>query len=93
MVAKINQLYTGVNRLAYRNNEKMKASKNLTRNSTVKECLERFPQTVCVFMDAGFLCVGCPTEAFHTLEDVAREYQLDLNQLLKQIRQAIEVAK
>ena len=62
-------------------------------NTTVKECLERFPKPFQVFMDAGFLCVGCPTEAFHTLDDVAREYQLDLNQLLKQIRQAIEVAK
>jgi len=43
-------------------------------------------------MDAGFLCVGCPTEAFHTLEDVAREYQLDLNKLLQKIRKAIEVS-
>ena len=71
----------------------MKLSKPLTSTTTVKECLERFPQTVYVFMDAGFLCVGCPTEAFHTLEDVAREYQLDLNKLLQKIRKAIEVSK
>ena len=56
---------------------------------TVKECLERFPQAMHVFMDAGFLCVGCPTEGFHTLEDVAREYHLDLEKLLRNIRTAI----
>ena len=36
-------------------------------------------------MELGLLCVGCPTEAFHTLADVAREYHLDLNQLLQRI--------
>ena len=27
------------------------------------------------------LCVGCPTEAFHTLEDVARIHGISLEQL------------
>jgi hybrid cluster-associated redox disulfide protein len=71
----------------------MKSLEQLTSTMTVKECLERFPQAVHVFMDAGFLCVGCPTEAFHTLEDVAREYQLDLGKLLRDIRNVIEEKK
>ena len=71
----------------------MKVSNPPKAGTTVKECLERFPQTVYVFMDAGLLCVGCPTECFHTLEDVAREYQLDLNQLLRKIRRAIEASE
>jgi hybrid cluster-associated redox disulfide protein len=71
----------------------MKSLEQLTSTMTVKECLERFPQAMHVFMDAGFLCVGCPTEAFHTLEDVAREYQLDLRKLLRDIREVIEEKK
>jgi hypothetical protein len=40
-------------------------------------------------MQLRLLCVGCPTEAFHTLAVVAREYDLDIEQLLECIRSAI----
>ncbi len=40
-------------------------------------------------MDLGLLCVGCPAEAFHTLADVAREYHLDLDQLLQRVYKAV----
>ncbi len=41
-------------------------------------------------MDLGLLCPGCPTEAFHTLKDVPREYHLDLNQLRRRLERTIE---
>jgi hybrid cluster-associated redox disulfide protein len=56
---------------------------------TVKEVLDRYPQTLPAFMQMRLLCVGCPTEAFHTLADVAREYNLDIEYLLERIRSAI----
>jgi hypothetical protein len=36
-------------------------------------------------MDLGLLCLGCPTEAFHTLSDVARENHLDPDELLRRL--------
>ncbi len=57
---------------------------------TVKELLDRHPKALQPLMDLGLLCVGCPAEAFHTLADVAREYHLDPNQLLRHIHKAIE---
>lgn len=62
----------------------------LPSDITVKELLDRHPQALQLFMDFGLLCVGCPAEAFHTLADVAREYHLDPNQLLRRIHKAIE---
>jgi len=56
---------------------------------TVKEVLDRYPQVLPVFMQLRLLCVGCPTEAFHTLADVAREHDLDIEFLLERIRSAI----
>jgi hybrid cluster-associated redox disulfide protein len=56
---------------------------------TVKELLDRYPQTLPAFMRLRLLCVGCPTEAFHTLADVAREHGLDIEFLLECIRSAI----
>ncbi|MBT4512818.1 MAG: hypothetical protein HOC20_11500 [Chloroflexi bacterium] len=38
----------------------------------------------------GLLCGGCPTEAFHTLADVARENGISLDQLLQQLQNAID---
>jgi hybrid cluster-associated redox disulfide protein len=49
---------------------------------TVKELLDRYPQALPAFMRLRLLCVGCPTEAFHTLADVAREYDIDINDLI-----------
>ena len=57
----------------------------LSSDITIKELLDRYPQLLQLFMDLGLLCIGCPVEAFHTLADVAREYHLDLNQLLQRI--------
>lgn len=57
----------------------------LTSAMTVKEVLDRHPQVIQEFMNIGLLCVDCPAEAFHTMEDVAREYNLDLDQLLQSI--------
>ncbi len=68
----------------------MNKKEELTTASIVKEVLEQHPQTLQVFMDIGLLCAGCPTEAFHTLADVAREYHLDLDRLLLQLN---EIAK
>ena len=67
----------------------MKKKELLTSDSTVKEVLDRHPRSLRVFVDIGLLCAGCPAEAFHTLEDVAREYHLNLEELLQQIHEAI----
>jgi len=61
----------------------------LTSAMTVKDVLDCYPEALHVFVDIGLLCVGCPAEAFHTLADVAREYHLDLSQLLHRLHKAI----
>ncbi len=65
----------------------------VTSTMIVKDLLESYPQVQQVFFDKGLLCTGCPTEAFHTLADVSREYHLDLNQLLQCINEAIKEDK
>jgi hybrid cluster-associated redox disulfide protein len=58
---------------------------SVSSDITINKLLDRYPQLLQLFMDLGLLCIGCPVEAFHTLADVAREYHLDLNQLLQRI--------
>lgn len=62
---------------------------NISSDITVKELLENYPQTLRMFLDMGFLCAGCPAEAFHTLADVAKAYKLDVNTLIDNINKKV----
>jgi hybrid cluster-associated redox disulfide protein len=62
---------------------------NLDSKMTVSELMRVHPSTIDVFIKRKMLCIGCPTETFHTLEDVARINGIPLNQLLKEFRGAI----
>ena len=62
----------------------------LSADITVKELLDRYPMLLASFMDLGLLCVGCPTEAFHTVEDVAGEYGYDSDELIQYFQRIID---
>ena len=54
---------------------------------TVQELLRRHPSAAPFFVKHKMRCVGCPTEAFHTLGDVARHHG---QALLAALRSVIE---
>ena len=60
------------------------------KDITVKELIDRYPMLVKLFMDLGLLCIGCPAEAFHTVENIAKEYGFDLNTFVHEINRAIQ---
>jgi hybrid cluster-associated redox disulfide protein len=62
----------------------------LSPEITVKGLLDRYPHLLQLFMDLGFLCAGCPAEAFHSLNDVAKEYRYDLNKLIQHFQRIID---
>jgi len=61
----------------------------LHKKTTVSELMKHHPSVIAVFIQRKLGCVGCPTEAFHTLEDVAHVNGLDLDRLLADLEQAI----
>ncbi|MBW1782703.1 MAG: DUF1858 domain-containing protein [Deltaproteobacteria bacterium] len=61
----------------------------LHSKTTVNELMKQYPEAIAVFIQRKLGCVGCPTEAFHTLEDVAHVNGLDLDRLLADLEQAI----
>ena len=58
-------------------------------NITVDELVRHHPQVIDIFLKRKMLCVGCPAETFHSLEDVADNYGISSKQLLKEILEAI----
>jgi hybrid cluster-associated redox disulfide protein len=62
----------------------------INANITVDELVRHHPQTIDFFVKRKMLCVGCPAEAFHSLEDVAGNYSIEFKQLLKELLEAID---
>ena len=44
---------------------------------SVKEIMDRWPETASAFISRRMHCVGCPIGPFHTLADAAAEHRLD----------------
>lgn len=65
----------------------------LSSDITVKELLDRYPWLLKRFIDLGLLCPGCPTEAFHTVDDVSKEYGYDSNKLIQHFQSVIDASE
>jgi hybrid cluster-associated redox disulfide protein len=57
----------------------------------IQELLERYPRATATFIKRRMLCVGCPAQAFHTIEDVARIHGGTIDDLCAAIREAIQM--
>lgn len=55
----------------------------------VDDIMNRWPDTIRVFLDHRMSCVGCPVGRLHTLSDAAREYELTLSILESEMTRAI----
>jgi len=56
---------------------------------TVSELLQRWPQTMPVFFKHRTQCVGCYMADFDTLEDVAANYHLSVDDLLRELKNTL----
>ena len=60
-----------------------------TKDMTVAEVLEQWPKAVTVFQAYKTACVGCSMAPFDTMVDVAREYNLELAEILAALEKAV----
>ena len=56
----------------------------------VDDVMSRWPETIRVFLDFRFMCVGCPIACFHTVADASREHFANPDKFLAALREAIE---
>ncbi len=61
-----------------------------SREMTVAEVLERWPQAVSVFQEFKTACVGCSMAPFDTMVDVAREYNLEISEIMDALERVVE---
>lgn len=59
-------------------------------DTSVAELLDKWPQAAPVLFKHHMACIGCYMSAFDTLSDIARNYTIDPDQLVREIEQVIE---
>lgn len=64
---------------------------SLNGSLVVSELLAVYPRTVPVFLELRMSCVGCYLARFCTLDDVARIYDLALEDLLEKLLKAAQL--
>jgi hybrid cluster-associated redox disulfide protein len=60
---------------------------------SVKEIMDRWPETASAFISRRMHCVGCPIGPFHTLADAAAEHRLDEAALEAEVERQIRASR
>ncbi len=62
----------------------------ITKEMTVEEVIERYSDTVKVFMDLRIPCLVCGEPLWGTIEETAQRYNVELDILLKELNQVLD---
>ncbi|MDD5193114.1 MAG: DUF1858 domain-containing protein [Candidatus Nanoarchaeia archaeon] len=62
-----------------------KESKNITKNMSFSEIIEKNPEAIGILMGRGMHCIGCGMAAMETLEQGALMHGMNPDELVKEI--------
>ena len=62
----------------------------VTKDMPIKEIVDKYPQTITVFMMHGLGCVGCAIANFENLEQGALAHGIDVDKILADLNEAAE---
>jgi hybrid cluster-associated redox disulfide protein len=60
----------------------------ITPELLVDEAMKQWPETIRVFLDYGFHCVGCPIGCFHSVAEACQEHHTELDRFLQALQLA-----
>ena len=63
----------------------------INAETLIKELLDAYPNTAEVFIKRNMVCVGCEAEEFHTLNDAAVNYNIELESLIAEIEKTAHI--
>ncbi len=72
----------------------MKSSKEkITKDMAIGEVVEKYPQTIEVFMKHGMHCLGCAAAHFENIEQGAQAHGIDLDKFMEDLNKAAKKKK
>jgi len=61
----------------------------ITKNLHIGEVVQKYPETVAVFMEHGLGCLGCAIAHFENIEQGAMAHGIDVEALIKDLNAAV----
>ncbi|HID24842.1 MAG TPA: DUF1858 domain-containing protein [Thermoplasmata archaeon] len=65
-------------------------TQKITKDMTIREVIEKYPETALVFSKYNVGCIGCFAASFETIEDIARVHGTDIEKLVKDLNEVIK---
>jgi len=62
----------------------------ITKKTRFSELLEKFPETMEIFMKEGMYCLGCPMSSLETIEEGCKVHGLDVNKIIKKLNKKLK---
>ncbi|MBZ4653339.1 MAG: hypothetical protein JG781_678 [Peptococcaceae bacterium] len=62
----------------------------ITKEMSITEIVQKYPQTVEVFMKHGMGCLGCAAARFENLAQGAMVHGIDVDKLVEDLNKAVE---
>ncbi|MDP3990838.1 MAG: DUF1858 domain-containing protein [Candidatus Nealsonbacteria bacterium] len=66
----------------------MPKSNKITKETTIAEVTKNYPKTAPILMGYGLYCAGCPMAQSETIEELAKNNQFNLKELLEALNKA-----
>lgn len=65
----------------------------IKKDMSIEDLIDTYPQAVQVFIRMGLPCLVCGEPFWGTIEELARKYNADPDQLLKKLNEGLEGLK
>lgn len=62
----------------------------ITENMTIREVIDKYPETAVVFSKYNIGCVGCLAASFERVKDIAGVHGTDVKSLVKDLNNAVK---
>jgi len=66
------------------------SEQKINKGMKIEEIINKYPETVEVFLKYGFHCLGCAAASFENLEEGAKAHNIELEALLKDLNNALK---
>nr|MBC7245413.1 DUF1858 domain-containing protein [Chloroflexota bacterium] len=61
----------------------------ITKDMSIGEAVEKYPETIVVFLQHGLGCLGCAVARFENIEQGAKAHGIDVDALIRDLNDAI----
>ena len=65
----------------------------ITKDMNIIEVVQKYPETIEVFMYAGMGCFGCHVAQFETVEEGARAHGIDIDALVDALNEIVDAVE